>query len=152
MICTMKFKAELFLAGKTATGIRVPDEVVEGLGAGKRPPVKVTFNNHTYRTTIAPMCGEYFIPVAAAIRQASGASAGDVLSITVELDTEPRTVEVPEPLARELAKDKKAAAAYEKLSYSNKKEMARSIESAKGEDTRARRLAKALASLRGAAK
>jgi uncharacterized protein YdeI (YjbR/CyaY-like superfamily) len=98
------------------------------------------------------MCGEYFIPVAAAIRDASGASAGDMLSITVELDTDPRTVDVPEPLAKELKKDKKAAAAYEKLSYSNKKEMARSIESAKGEDTRARRLAKALASLRGTAK
>ena len=145
----MKFKAELFLAGKTATGINVPAKVVEGLGAGKRPPVRVTFNGHTYRTTIAPMCGEYFIPVAAAIRAASGASAGDVLEITVELDKDPRTVEVPKLLAAELAKDKKAAAAYEKLSYSNKKEMARSIESAKGEDTRARRLAKAMDSLRG---
>lgn len=144
----MKFKSELFLAGKTATGIRVPDRVVEGLGAGKRPPVKVTFNSHTYRTTIAPMCGDYFIPVAAAIREASGAVAGDVLDITVELDTEPRTVDVPEQLANEFAKDKRAAAAYEKLSYSNKKEMARSIVSAKGENTRARRLAKAMESLR----
>ena len=71
-----------------------------------------------------------------------------LMSITVELDKDPRTVDVPEPLARELAKDKKAAAAYDKLSYSNKKEMARSIESAKGEDTRSRRLAKALESLR----
>jgi hypothetical protein len=146
----MKFKAELFLAGKTATGIRVPDKIVEGLGAGKRPPVKVTFNGYTYRTTIAPMCGEYFIPVAAAIREASGAAAGDMLSITLELDEEPRTVEVPEVLAKELAKDKRAAAAYEKLSYSNKKEMARSITDAKAEDTRARRLAKAMESLRQA--
>ena len=146
----MKFKAELFLAGKTATGIRVPDKIVEGLGAGKRPPVKVTFNGYTYRTTVAPMCGEYFIPVAAAIREASGASAGDILTVTMELDTEPRTVEVPEVLAKELAKDKEAAAAYEKLSYSNKKEMARGITEAKAEDTRARRLAKALESLRKA--
>ena len=146
----MKFKAELFLAGKTATGIRVPDKVVEGLGAGKRPPVKVTFNGFTYRTTVAPMCGEYFIPVAAAIREASGASAGDMLTVTMELDTEPRTVEVPDVLARELAKDKKAAAAYEKLSYSSKKEMARSITEAKADDTRARRLTKALESLRKA--
>jgi hypothetical protein len=146
----VKFKAELFLAGKTATGIRVPDKVVEGLGAGKRPPVTVTFNGYTYRTTVAPMCGEYFIPVAAAIREASGATAGDMLTVTMELDTEPRTVEVPEVLAKELAKDKKAAAAYEKLSYSNKKEMARSITEAKAEETRARRLAKALESLRKA--
>ena len=146
----MKFKAELFLAGKTATGIRVPDKVVEGLGAGKRPPVKVTFNGFTYRTTVAPMCGEYFIPVAAAIREASGASAGDMLTVTMELDTEPRTVEVPDVLARELAKDKKAAAAYEKLSYSSKKEMARSITEAKADSTRARRLATAMESLRKA--
>src|SRR5687768_12211754 len=144
----MKFKSELFLAGKTATGIRVPDKVVEGLGAGKRPPVKVTFKGFTYRTTIAPMCGEFFIPVAAAIRDASGTAAGDMFDITVELDNDPRTVDVPEVLARELAKDKRAASAYEKLSYSNKKEMARSIESAKAEDTRTRRLAKALESLR----
>jgi hypothetical protein len=146
----VKFKAELFLAGKTATGIRVPEKVVLGLGAGKRVPVKVTFNGYSYRTTVAPMCGEYFIPVAAAIREASGASAGEVLSVEIELDNEPRTVEVPDVLARELKKDKKAAAAYEKLSYSNKKEMARSITEAKAEDTRARRLTKALESLRKA--
>ena len=145
----MKFKAELILTGKSSTGIQVPEKVVEGLGAGKRVPIKVTFNNYTYRTTIAPYRGEYWIPVAAAVRESSGATAGDILDITMAVDEEPRTVEVPEILAKELAKDKKAAAAFEKLSYTNQKEMALRISGAKGEDTRARRLAKALESLRG---
>ena len=49
----MKLHTTLELGGKTATGLRIPPEVVEELGAGKRPPVRVTINGYTYRSTIA---------------------------------------------------------------------------------------------------
>jgi hypothetical protein len=47
------FRTTLRAAGKTATGIEVPSELVERLGAGKKPAVSVTIGAHTYRSTIA---------------------------------------------------------------------------------------------------
>jgi hypothetical protein len=143
----MTFESELFLAGKTATGLRVPEETVLALGAGKRPPVRVTINKYTYRSTIAPMCGEYFIPVAAAIREASGCKAGDLLRVTVELDREPRIVEVPVDFGAELVKNETASRFFDGLSYSNKKGIVTNIESAKSSETRSRRIAKAIETL-----
>jgi len=61
----MRFRTTLLLAGKTATGMRVPDEVVEALGAGKRPPVRVTINGYTYRNTIAVYGNQYLVGVSA---------------------------------------------------------------------------------------
>ena len=143
----MKFKSTLFLAGKTATGLRVPEETVLALGAGKRPPVKVTINGYTYRSTIAPMCGEYFIPVAAAIRDASNCKAGDKLEVTVELDTEPRIVDVPKDFQKLLSKNAVAKSFFDNLSYSNKKGIVTNIEESKTEATRIRRMDKAIEKL-----
>ena len=95
----MRFRTTIRLDGKTATGIRVPEEVVEGLGGGKRPPVRVTINGHDYRTTVAPVRGEFKIPVSAEVREKAGVSAGDEVDIDVELDAEPREVAVPPELA-----------------------------------------------------
>src|SRR3954470_19835058 len=86
------FTATLELAGKTATGMTVPADVVERLGAGKRPPVKVTINGYSWRNTIAVMGGRYMLGVAAEHRAAAGVAAGDALKVTLELDAEPRTV------------------------------------------------------------
>ena len=72
-----RFRATLHLGGKTATGIQVPDEVVAGLGSGKRPAVSVTINGYTYRSTVAPMGGEFWIPVSAEVREKSGVAAGE---------------------------------------------------------------------------
>ena len=92
----MKFRGKLLLGGKTATGIVVPADVVEGLGSGKRPAVRVTINGrHTYRNTIAPYNGQFMLSVSAEQRAAAGVAAGDELDVDVELDTEPRTVTVP---------------------------------------------------------
>ena len=71
----MIFSATIQLDGKTATGIRVPEEVVEGIGGGRRPPVRVTINGHTYRTTVAPVRGEFKIPVSAEVREKAGVAA-----------------------------------------------------------------------------
>ena len=96
----MRFHTTLLQADKTATGIIVPDEVVESLGAGKRPPVKVTINGFTYRNTIAVMGGVYMVGVSAANRAGAGVAGGDEIDVEIELDIEPRVVEVPEDLVQ----------------------------------------------------
>ena len=137
------FKATLELAGKTATGVTVPDDVVERLGAGKRPPVKVTINGYTYRNTIAVMGGRYMLGVAAEHREGSGVIAGDKLTIRLELDDEPRTVVIPPDLADAL-NAAGALEAFERLSYTHRKEYVRAIEDAKKPETRERRVAAAV--------
>lgn len=141
---SITFKTTLELMGKTATGIVVPPEVVEQLGAGKKPPVKVTINKHTYRTTIAVMGGRFLMVVNAQDRAASGVAAGDAISVTLVLDSEPRTVEVPSDLAQALQANPAAKAAFDKLSYSHRKEHVRAMEDAKAPETRLRRLAKTM--------
>ena len=144
------FRATLNLHGATATGIEVPADVVERLGAGKRPPVRVTIGAHTYRSTIAPRGGRFLVGVSAENRAAAGVKAGDELQVSLALDTAPREVEVPPDLAAALAADADAAAAFARLSYSHRKEHVRAIESAKAPATRERRVAAAIAQLRGA--
>ena len=74
----------------------MPDEVVEQLGQGKRPPVWVTINGHTYRNTVAVMGGQFMVGVSAANRAAAGVEAGDEIDVVLELDTEVREVVVPD--------------------------------------------------------
>jgi hypothetical protein len=145
----MKFRVTLQLHGKTATGFEVPEDVVTSLGAGKRPPVRVTIGNHTYRNTIAPMSGVYMIGVSAENRKAAGVAAGDVVDVTVELDTEPRVVEVPADFAAALAQDATAKTKFDSMSYSHQRQHVLAIEEAKTDETRQRRITKAIGTLRG---
>jgi hypothetical protein len=145
------FTSTLFQEGKTATGIQVPAEIVDALCHGKRPPVKVTINSHTYRSTIAPMGGLFWIPVSAAVRAQAGIAAGDHLNVEVMLDDEPRTVDVPHDLAAALASDAAVNARFAALSYSNQRRITLQIESAKTAETRNRRITKAVDDLRSAA-
>lgn len=142
----MKFTAELKLNGKTATGIRVPDDVVDQLG-GKRIPVVVTLGDHTYRTTIAPMGGAFWVPVSAEQRAAASVAAGEILEVEVSRDESPRTVETPADLAEKLASDPQAREFFEGLAHSHKKEYVRWIEEAKKPETRQARVEKCLALL-----
>ena len=144
----MEFHGFVRLNGKTATGIEVPEGVVEGLGSGKRPAVKVTLNGYTYRSTIAPMGGSFWIPVSAEVREKSGVAANDEFAVGVELDTEPRVVEVPADFAAALDGDPVAKQAFDKLSYSHKRRHVLVIGEAKAEETRQRRIAKAIEMLR----
>ena len=145
----MKFRTTLELGGKTATGIRVPDEVVAALDAGKRPPVNVTVNGHTYRSTIGARGGSFMIPVSAEHRAAAGIAAGDEIDVEVEVDTEPREVTVPDDFGAALGQAPAARAAYDKLSYSHQRQWVLSIEDAKTPETRQRRIDKAVAALGG---
>ena len=143
----MKFRATIEQSGKTATGIRVPPEVVEGLGAGKRPAVTVTFRGYTYRSTVATMGGVFMLPVSAEVRAASGVSAGDEVEVDVELDTAPRELAVPADLQRALDAAPSARVSFESLSYSNRRRLVMAIDAAKTNETRQRRIAKTVEDL-----
>ena len=147
----MTFRTTILTAGKTATGIAVPPKVVEALGAGKRPPVRVTLNGHTYRSTIAVMGGTFMVGVSAEVRAAAGVAGGDTLNVDIALDQAPRTVTVPAALEQALKRDAKAKARFAALSYSKQKSLALPIEQAKTDETRDRRLAGALKALRAPA-
>lgn len=140
----MRFRSTVELGGKTATGFEVPPEVVESLGSGKRPPVTVTINGHTYRSTVAPMGGRYLLPLSAENRTAAGVHAGDVVDVDVGLDTAPRVVEVPKDLAAALATEPTAQERWDRLSYSHQRQHVLAIDEAKTEATRQRRIAKAV--------
>jgi len=144
----MKFKTTIELAGKTATGLHVPDEVVASLGQGKKPAVRVTVGGHTYRTTIAVMGGRFMIPLSAENRTAAGVAAGEEVEVGIELDLEPREVEVPQDFVDALANEPDSQKAFDKLSYSNKRRIVLSIEEAKTEETRRKRIVKAIVSLK----
>lgn len=131
---------------KDATGIEIPEEVITALGKGKKPPVKVTLNGYTYRTTVAVMGGKFLIPLSAEHRNAAGVQGGEVVEVTIELDTEPRTVTVPDDLAQALS-EAGATAAFDALAYSVRKEHVRQVESAKTAETRSRRIARIVANL-----
>ena len=146
----MDFRATVVLGGKTATGIQVPDAVVEALGAGKRPPVAVTVGGYTYRTTVAPMGGAFWVPLAAEHREAAGVAAGQEVDVSVVLDTAPREVALPDDLAT--AMDDAAHTTFAGLAPSHKKEWVRWVEEAKKPETRVTRIEKTVESLRAGKK
>ena len=129
------------------TGIEVPADVVEALGAGKRPPVVVNVNGFEYRSTVAPMGGRYLLPFSAARRNESGIKGGDAIDVELTLDTAPRTVDVPDDLRAALDASPTAAAGWEKLSDSKRKAQVESVQGAKAAETRARRIAAIVAKL-----
>jgi hypothetical protein len=143
----VRFRATVEQAGRTATGIEVPETVVEGLGAGKRPPVRVTINGYTYRSTVASMGGRFMVGVSAENRDGSGVAGGDQVDVDIELDTSPREVILPPDFAKALKKDAKAKKTFDALSYSNKGWHVQSIEGAKTDETRQRRIAKSIDAL-----
>ncbi|MCW2718879.1 YdeI/OmpD-associated family protein [Pseudonocardia sp.] len=144
----MMFHATVELARKTATGIEVPEEVVTGLGPGKRPAVTVTINGYSYPSTIASMGGRYLIPVSAEVRKNAGVAAGDEVDVDVELDDQPRQVAVPDDLAAALDAEPATRAAFDAMSYSNQRAHVLSVEGAKAIETRARRVTKVVDALR----
>ena len=142
----MRFESTVELGGKTATGIPIPDEVIEALGSSKRPPVAITVNGHTYRTTAVRMGGRFLVPLSAENREAAGVAAGEDITVDLEADTAPREVTLPDDLAA--AMDDEARAAYDGLSYTHRKEWVRWVEEAKKAETRTTRIEKTVAGLR----
>lgn len=130
-----------------ATGLPVPAEAVAAMGSGKKPKVKVSLKGYTYRSTVAAYGEVFMLPLSAEHREAAGVQAGDSVEVTIELDVEPRTVQVPDDLAEALAAAPGAREAFDRLSYTMRKEYVRQVESAKAQETRLRRIANIAAKL-----
>jgi Domain of unknown function (DUF1905)/Bacteriocin-protection, YdeI or OmpD-Associated len=143
----MRFSTTLLQGDKTATGIEVPPEVVESLGAGKRPKVYVTINGYTYRSSIAVMGGRFMVGVSAENRAGAKVSGGDAIDVDLRVDNDPRTVDVPAELASELDAHPAAKAKFAGLSYSNQLRLALSITTAKTPETLRKRIDAAVAEL-----
>ena len=132
-----------------AAAVVLDDEQVAAVGEGaKRFPVKATVNGYTWSTSVTRMRGEFLLGLNRAVREAAGVEAGDEVDVAIELETAPREVDIPEALAAALTTDPAAHAAFEKLAFTHRKEFARWVDEAKREETRARRVAKALELLR----
>ena len=144
----MRFHTILQGSGKSATGIQVPPEIVESLGTSKKPAVRVTINGYTYRSSIATVSGQFMVSVSAENRKGAGIAAGDEIDVEIELDTEPREVTVPPDLAAALDAEPEARRFFDGLSYSNKLRHVLSVEGAKTDETRQRRIDKAVSMLR----
>ena len=131
-----------------ATAIELTDAQVDELGGGKRAAVVVGIGDRTARVRLAVMDGRNVIGLSKAVRTQLGVDIGDEVDATIDLDTAEREVEVPDDLATALT-DAGARAAFEGLSYSRRKEIARSLAEAKRPETRERRIAAAVAELAG---
>ncbi|WP_344292144.1 YdeI/OmpD-associated family protein [Agromyces neolithicus] len=136
----MRFETTMTLTGNN-TGIEVPPEVIEALGAGRKPPVNVTVNGFSYRSTVAVMGGRYMISFSSDKRAATGIQGGDPITVDVDVDTAPRTVDVPADLAAALDAAPGARDAFDALAPSARKAHVTNVESAKTVETRERRIA-----------
>ncbi len=143
---TRAFSAIVVPAGN-ATGATVPDDIVNDLGGG-RPLVTITINNHTWRSRIARKNGRSLIGISRANRTAAGIEPGQRINITLELDTEPRTVHIPDDIAHALNADPTARSAFDALPYGLRRKHINDIDTAKTDSTRQRRIAKLIAVLR----
>ena len=144
----MRFRTTLLQGDKTATGIQIPDEVVEGLGSGKRPPIRVTINGYTYRNTVAVMGGVYMVGVSAEHRAGAGVAGGDEVDVDIELDRAPREVAMPDDFAAALDAEPTARETFDKLSNSNRGWHVSQVTGAKTDETRQRRIARSVEMLR----
>lgn len=130
-----------------ATGITVPFDVEQVFGA-KRVPVKVSIGGAQHLSTIVRMGGKYVVGVPKVFREAANVKAGDLITVTLEKDTSERTVEVPKDFA-DAMKQADVTDVFEKMSYTHRKEYVLSVEEAKKEETRNRRIEKNLERLIG---
>jgi hypothetical protein len=145
----MQFTTTVLQARVNATGLPVPPEVIEALGSGKRPAVVVTIDGgHTYRSTVGVMGGQFLVPLSAEHRTASGVVAGQTVTVTLEVDTLPRSVDVPADLAQAFT-DAGVRAAFDTLSPSRRRALVDPVEQAKAPETRTRRIDKVVESLQG---
>jgi Bacteriocin-protection, YdeI or OmpD-Associated/Domain of unknown function (DUF1905) len=144
----MRFRTTIVQSGKNTTGIQVPDEVVEALGSGKRPAVKVTVNGYSYRSTVASMSGVFMVSLSAEHRAGVGVGGGDEVEVDLELDSAPREVTVPPELVAALDAEPAARATFDGLSYSNKSWHVLQVTGAKSEETRQRRIARSVDALK----
>jgi uncharacterized protein YdeI (YjbR/CyaY-like superfamily) len=144
----ISFRTNILKTGKNNTGIQVPEEIIQKLGSNRRPLVQVTIKNYTYRSAVAVMDGKYMISLSAENRQAANVQGGDEVEVTIELDLEPRVVDVPEDLKVAL-NNAGVFTTFEKSAPSMQKEYVRQVVEAKAIETRQRRISKIIEKLSG---
>jgi Bacteriocin-protection, YdeI or OmpD-Associated/Domain of unknown function (DUF1905) len=146
-MASQTFKTRL-VAGesKNVTGIVVPDEVMAALGAGQRPRLNITVNGYEMTAVPGRMAGKTMIGFSAAHRAASGLSGGDEITVRLELAGGAEAIEIPPDLQAALAEAGKIEA-FSKAAPSRRKEWARQVTEAKGQDTRVRRITKVVDAL-----
>jgi hypothetical protein len=132
-----------------AAAVVLSDEQVARVGEGKKAfPVRVTINDYTWAGRVSRMGGEFLIGLRREVRTGAGVEAGDEVTVTIALDEAPRDVDVPPALARALEADAEAAARFDALAYTHRKEFAVWVAEAKKDETRERRVARAVQMLR----
>ncbi len=144
----MKIDAIVLATGGNTTGIEIPQAAMEELAGGRRPGGHVTINGFSYRTSIASMGGKYLLPVSAERRAAAGLKVGDRVELDLTLDQAAREIVVPADLAAALAAEPAARAVFDGLAYGHKQRHLLPIEAAGTPETRARRIAKAVETLK----
>ena len=144
----MKFRTTIKQSGKTATGIEVPESVMDALASGRRPPVRVTIGAYTYRSTVATVDGKPMVGLSAEHRAGAGVEGGQEVEVDIQLDTEKREVVVPPELAAALDAEPRARATFDALSPSNKGWHVLQVTGAKTRETRDRRIERSIAALR----
>jgi hypothetical protein len=144
----IQFKTRLQPRGN-ACAVVLDDDQVAAVGEGpKRFPVVAVVNGYTWRTSVARMGGEFLVGLSREVREGAGVGTNDEVEVSLELDTAPREVEVPAALAAALADDPEAAALFERLAFTHRKEFARWVAEAKREETRQRRVQQAVEMIR----
>jgi len=143
-----EFRAKVQATDRMNAFIELSEAMVVALGGGKRPPLKTTVNGVSYRTRIAVYGGRYDLGLRKDIVTSSGATPGSTATVSVELDKEPREVQLPDDLARALASSPEARATFDGLAFTHRREYVRWVEEAKREETRRMRVEKTVSMLR----
>ena len=143
MPASVEFDTTVTATGNN-TGVVVPDDLIQRLGAGWRPAVVVSINGYEYRSTVGVMGGRHMVGISAAIRTATGLKGGDAIHVVLTVAETPREVELPDDFAAALSADPDAAAFFAKLSNSLQRYHVDNVNAAKTDDTRARRIEKAV--------
>jgi bifunctional DNA-binding transcriptional regulator/antitoxin component of YhaV-PrlF toxin-antitoxin module len=148
MISDMKTTYETVVIGfGNHASIEIPDKNLNEIGGNKRAPLKITVNRYTYQSTATGVNGKCMVVFPTRDREASGAAAGDRITVTLELDDGYRQVDVPAALSEALALNG-LSEAFHNLTYSKRKEFARQVSEAKAEETRTRRIEKIICHLK----
>ena len=147
MAPSVSFDTTVTAAGNN-TGIVVPGNLIDELGAGRRPAVLVSVNGYEYRNTVGVMGGKHMISISAAVRKETGLKGGDPIHVTLTLADTPRDVDVPGDFADALSADPDAGAFFAALSNSLQRYHVDSITEAKTAETRQRRIEKAISLFR----
>jgi hypothetical protein len=138
------FKAIIQNAGGGGAFVEVPFDVETEFGA-KKPRVRALIEGVPYRGLLTRMGSEHHILIILkGIREQIGKTFGDEITITLEPDTEPRVLEIPDDLTQALQKDEEARLFFDKLSYTHQKEYVTWINDAKKEETRQSRIFKTI--------